>query len=122
MAKPTEDTGWQKPLIVTDNGNPRAELVLPTGVEKKPCMTCKSWEKDEQKLIQFLLANGLQANEAGRYIVAVIAKEFPDRKQYEIDVKSFGYCRRECMPAHMNATCEKWQEIVTREDLKGRIR
>jgi hypothetical protein len=121
MTKPTDDTGWQKPLIITGE-RPHAELALPTGVEEKPCMACKSWEKDEKKLIQFLLSKGMTTNERGKYIVAVIAKEFPDRKQIEIDVKDFGYCRFGCMPTHMYATCDDWKEIITRGDLASRIR
>lgn len=115
MAKPLTDTGWQQPTIVGG----KAILANPTGTEEKPCFTCKSWEKDERKLIEFLVSRGMKAKPNGCYDMAVIAGDLPDRKQIEIDPKDFGFCRQLCMPTHMMATCECWKQRLFAADMRG---
>lgn len=117
MAKPVDEIDWQRPQIVGG----QAVLSNPTGTEEKPCMTCKSWEKDERKLIEYLVAKGMRAKPNGCYDMAVIAGDLPGRRQMEVNPKDFGYCRSLCMPTHMMATCDNWKPTLFREDMAAKL-
>lgn len=99
----------------------RGNVELARGVESKPCMSCRSWEKDERRLIEHLLRRGLKVQEDGTFVTP-IAKDIPGRKSLVIDPKSWGYCRRDSMPTDMLATCENFRPVRTREELLSRVR
>lgn len=116
-------TCWQKIELVGGDGEQSAAglIELASGTEAKPCMMCRSWEGGEpQKLTQHLLARGLKPNAAGKFETP-IARDFKGRKSLEIDPKDYGYCRRDCIPTDMLATCENWQPTITEADFKRRM-
>lgn len=117
------DTGWQP--IVVDGGdgsqNARGHIELARGREFRPCMMCKSFEKDENRLVQHLIARGLKPQPDGSFI-SPIAIDVRDRKPMRINPKNSGYCRREGSVVEWNATCEKWQPTVLIADLAKKIR
>lgn len=117
MANPADGIDWQAPQIVEGKGI----IAAPTGIEEKPCFTCKSWDKNREKLIQFLVSKGMRPKPNGCYDMAVIAGDLPGRRQMEVDPKDFGFCQNLCMPTHMMATCEHWKPTLSREDLAGKI-
>lgn len=117
----TDDTGWRKPdMIQTPEGNATGIVTPSTGLEERPCFTCRSWEKDARKLTQFLTSKGLQPDFEGYYETPV-ARDFHGRKSLRIHPRDFGFCRRQCMPTHMQATCEDWDTVRTRSELQGKI-
>ena len=120
MAKPTEDTGWQKAQLVNTAGGMKGLITPSTGTEVQPCFTCKAWEKDNRKLIQYLLARKLGAADAG-YFETPIARDFQGRTSLKIHPRDFGYCRRQCMPTHMNASCPEWKPTLFINDLQAKI-
>jgi len=118
MAKPIEDTGWQAPRIVDGKGI----IDMPSAVEAKPCWLCKSFDKDTRKLIEYVTAHGMKAEPDGCYVLEEIAGDLPTRKQFRIDPRKTGYCRRLCSLAMDESTCPDWKQRGTREDMKGLIR
>jgi hypothetical protein len=117
----TDDTGWRKPdLVQTPTGNAKGIVTPTTGLEEKPCFTCRSWEKDTQKLTQFLRSKGLQPDADGKYETPIV-RDFNGRRSLKIDPRDFGYCRRQCMPTHMQASCADWNAVRTRSELQGKI-
>ncbi len=84
-------------------------------------MMCKSFEKDEGRLVQHLIARGLKPQPDGSFI-SPIAIDVRDRKPMRINPKSSGYCRREGSVVEWNATCEKWQPTLLIQDLARKIR
>ena len=118
MAKPADEIDWQAPKIVGGKG----VITAPTGIEEKPCFTCKSWDKDTRKLTQFLLTRGLQPDMNGVFETPIVQDFHDGRKSMKVDPKDWGFCRRDTMPTHMMATCEGWKPTVTRADMRGKIR
>lgn len=117
----TDDTGWKKPdIIQAPDGNSKGVIVPATGLESRPCFTCRSWEKDARKLTQFFRAKGLRADAEGYYETPIV-RDFKGRRSLRIHPRDFGYCRRQCMPTHMNATCPDWDATTTRSELQGKI-
>lgn len=122
MAKNPSDTGWQGiSHVVGGEGYARGDIELVKGTEERPCMMCKSWEKDEKRLIEHLLAHGLEPRPDGKFVTP-IAKDFPGRQSLTIDPRSWGFCRFESRPTDCLATCPAWQPVVKAEDLASRIR
>jgi hypothetical protein len=116
-----EDTGWKQGEVITTDKGPTGQIVPATGIEQAPCFTCASWEKDNRKLIQHFNAKGLQPDAEGFYETP-IARDIQGRKSMRIHPRDFGFCRRQCVVSHMNATCPDWAPTRTRGDLAGKIR
>lgn len=116
---------WKPIEITGGDGNSTASgtINLDRAVETRPCMMCRSFEKDNTKLAQHLRARGLTPDAAG-YFHTPIAKDFPGRaeKALKIYLPDYGYCRKECMPVDMQATCERWEQVRTTSELATRIR
>ena len=122
MANPTEDTGWkQAEEIVTPSGQAAGRIVPATGLEQAPCFACASWEKDNKKLIQHFNAKGLEPDAEGCYETPIV-RDFQGRRSLRVHPRDFGFCRRQCVVSHMNATCPDWTPTRTRNDLMGKIR
>jgi hypothetical protein len=116
MAKPIEDTGWQQPEIVEGVGG---VISNPTATEAKPCWACKRWEKDDKKLIEYVVAHGMKLQDDGTYIFEAIAGDLPTRQQMRLDPKTMGYCRSLCCLAHMDSTCDNWAPRLFAADMAG---
>jgi hypothetical protein len=117
------DTGW-KPIIV-DGGDgshsARGHIELSRGTEFHPCAMCRSWEKDERRLVQHLIARGLKPQPDGTFI-SPIALDMRDGQPMRINPKDSGYCRREGSVTEWAATCEKWQPTLLATDLAKKVR
>lgn len=112
------DTGWKKPTNVTGGDEyARGDIELATGTEQRPCFMCRSFEKDERKLTEHLIAKGLEAGPDGKFITP-IAKDIPGRKSLKIAPRDYGWCRKDTMPVDMLATCDKWQQKRTSNDFR----
>lgn len=122
MAKPLDDTGWKAPEIITTSQGTAGVVQMPSETEAKPCFTCKHWDKDTRKLMQYLHVHGLQPNSNGIYTLQI--KDLPGRKSIEVDPKDWGFCMTLAMPTHMNAgaQCEYWQLRVVRDDMRGIVK
>jgi hypothetical protein len=117
------DTGW-KPIIVDggDGSNSAAgHIEMATGREFRPCIMCKSFEKDENRLVQHLIARGLKPQADGSFI-SPIAVDMRDGDPMRIYPKKSGYCRREGSVPEDTATCEKWAPVLLVDDLRRRIK
>lgn len=123
MSNPSNgDSGWRPMTDVVGNDEFAAGKVdMVTGVEKRPCMMCKSWEKDEIKLLRHFATYGLTPDPNG-IITTPIAKDFPGRQSLKIKVKEWGFCRREARPTDDLATCEAWSPTISVEQLRRKIR
>lgn len=120
--KHIEDTGWKQPSVIqTPDGKAKGLIQPATGLETKPCFTCKSWEKDNRKLIQYLVARGLKPDAEGHFETP-IASDFPGRKSMRIHPRDYGYCRRNCYPSAMNASCSGWQPTLFVNDLALKVK
>jgi hypothetical protein len=93
---------------------------LATGIEQRPCIMCRRFEKDQKRLVEHLLAKGLVPDGDGKFTTP-IAKDFPGRKPMKIDPTEFGYCRRDGIITDMMATCEAWSPTKSIVDLKRKI-
>lgn len=119
MAKPVSDTGFRPIQIEGGDGETyaRGRVELATGTEQKPCLTCKSWERDERKLVQYLMSRSmLQVQPDGTF-----RHKDPRQRSLVIDPKSWGWCRRQSIATDSQASCEQWTQIRTREELRTRI-
>lgn len=117
------DTGWKPLKIVGGDGDQHAasRVEMVRGTEARPCLTCKHWERDERRLIEHLLAHGLELRDDGKFVTP-IARDLPGRKSLVIDPKQSGFCRAESSVTQDLATCEKWQPVTTMSELQSRIR
>jgi hypothetical protein len=117
-----QDTGWRAPNLVRTADGIAGQVIPATGMESKPCCMCGSYDKDNRKLVQYLIAHGLTPDETGHFVTPIV-NDFKDgRQSMRIHPDNFGFCIRECMPVDMRATCEKWRPTNTREDLRRKIR
>lgn len=117
------DTGWKKIIATGGDGEHSAsgKIEMVRGSESRPCMMCKSWEKDEKRLIQHLLSIGLEAQPDGCFVTP-IAKDIPGRKSMRLDPKQFGFCRLESTVTQDLASCPSWQQVRLVDDLRSRIK
>jgi hypothetical protein len=129
MADNPEDTGWQKPTdVVGSDEYARGRIELASGIEQRPCQTCKRWEKDTRKTIQHCMSLTTAKTPVRSRLVLLpngnfetpIARDIPGRKSLQIDPTSYGWCRRDGMLTDMLATCENWAPVISREDLGRR--
>lgn len=116
------DTGWRGITPTSGDGvNTAGGVVTPiTGKETKPCVLCRSWEKDEQKLIQHLMRLGLQANPDGSFTTPIV-KDMPGRVSLKIYPKHNGFCRLTSIVTEDLASCADWELVRFKEDLASRI-
>jgi len=129
MADNPSDTGAKKIEIVGGDGDEYARgLVEPvTGMEPHPCMVCRSFEKDDQKLLQLFLSHGFKLRTDGKLDSPTALRDgrvnMPARNLLDvIDPRSFGYCRKQTIPVDQLATCKDWKPTKTASELAGRIR
>lgn len=118
-----EDTGWS-PIIPTSGDGERSaggKIEMIKGNESRPCMMCTSWEKDDKRLVQHLIARGLKPNPDGTF-TSPIARDMRDKTPMILDPKRNGWCRREGSVTEDLASCEKWQPVRLINDLRSRIR
>lgn len=116
-----EAEGWRKLVNVRGNDEQAAGKVdMVTGLESQPCCLCKSWEKDTPRLTKHFNAHGLPINAEG-VITTPIVKDFPGRRVHKLKIQEMGWCRQECRPTEDLATCEKWRQVRTREEMRARM-
>jgi len=117
---PTNDTGPRKIIPVAGDGNRAAKGVVQpvTGLETRACIMCKSFDKDDRKLTEYLRARGMTINIDGSFETP-IAKDLPGMVSMKLDIHDCGFCRFWCYPVEMLATCEKW---VLRRSLEGLVK
>jgi hypothetical protein len=117
-----KDTGWRGIKPVSGDGTTHAGgIVEPiTGKEQKPCCMCRSWEKDEKKLIQHLMSLGLEAN-PDKSFTTPIAKDLPGRVSLKIYPARSGFCRLESTVTEDLASCEKWELVRFISELASRL-
>jgi len=117
------DTGWQPIKIVGGDGDRTAggQVEMVKGNEIRPCVMCRSWERDERKLIEHLMSRKLELMPDGTF-------KSPIRKDYKgthanltIDPKKFGFCRYETSVTEDIASCEKWTPVRTAAELADRL-
>lgn len=117
----TDDTGWRKAQLVTDSEGPKGLISMPTEMQQKPCFMCRSFENDNTKLVQHLLAKGLERNAEGKYITPIV-QDFDGRKSLEIDPLDYGWCRGDGIVTAMAATCASWAMTEKREDMIAKLK
>jgi len=117
-----DDTGW-RPIknIVGDDNAATGQVEMATGLEQRPCIVCRSWEKDTKRLIEHFLANGLKPRPDGTFVTP-IAQDIPGRKSMVINPPDWGYCKRELRPTDGLATCDAWTPVRTASELQSRIK
>lgn len=118
------DTSWQEIVPTTGDGQNTAvgRVKMVEGFQQRPCIMCRSFEKDEKRLVEHLLSYGLLPRPDGVF-TSPIQKDFPDaqgqrRANMTLDPKEYGFCRFECRVVGDEATCEKWS---ARRSLDGLI-
>ena len=89
--------------------------------EPQPCYACRSWEKNERRLVEHLRSRGLTPAADGSYETP-IALDFPGRKSLKIFPKQWGFCRLECRPTQDEATCAEWTPVRSASELQDRLR
>lgn len=122
MADSITDTGW-KPVIVEagDDAQAQGHVEMVTGQEKRPCFTCRAWEKDLAKITRYFIAKGLEARPDGCFLTPIV-KDFGDgRQSMVLDPKVMGWCRRDCIATDMQSTCENWEAVKLASELQSRI-
>jgi len=115
-----DDTGWKRPDVAQTPEGPKGLITPAVGTEPRPCYLCRSWEKDKQKLIQFFVSRGFVADSEGIFETPIV-RDFKGRRSIRVDPRNWGYCRRECIPTEMNATCPDWELAQHRSELMGKI-
>ncbi len=117
-----EDT-WRPIEIVGGDGQRDAagRVELATGTEPHPCMMCRSFEKDEKRLVNHLLAAGLKPEPDGSFTTP-IAQDFKGRNSLKIIPSQWGWCRKNLHPTDMLANCPDWEQVRTASEMASRIR
>ena len=117
-----EDTGWRKPVVTQVPGEAPKGVIQPaTGLESKPCFTCRSWEKDTRRLMQHFQSHGLTPDAEG-YYETPIAKEINGRTSLRIHPRDNGWCNRIGCVSHMNATCPDWKPTRFAKELALKVK
>lgn len=116
-------TCWQGIKITGGDGDRSAsgQIELAHGLEERPCLSCRSFEKDTPRLIRHLLRHKLTPDENGIFTTP-IAKDFPGRVSMRIDPRSSGFCRRDAIVVDMLATCPEYKSVRTVSEFESRIR
>lgn len=116
-----DDAGWRQIIGVSGSDETATGVVEPIrGTEAKPCVICRSWEKNEKKLIEHLKAKGLEVNPDGSFTTP-IAKDIPGRVSLRIYPKRSGFCRLQTQVTEDLATCEHWEPVRFASELASRI-
>lgn len=108
------------PMIKPTAAGPIGHIQAVTGLESKPCFTCRFFNNDRRKLLQFLHSRGLKPDENGFYETPIVG-DFQGRRSLKLDPRSFGFCSDQTMPTHMNATCEQWDLTRNATDLARKV-
>lgn len=103
------------------DGMPTGHIDLTRGTEMRPCLMCAAFEKDEKRLIEYLLAKGLKPDENGIFTTP-IAKDFPGRQSLKMNPKQFGFCRSDGIATMDDATCAHWRPTTLISDLAAKVR
>jgi hypothetical protein len=112
-------TGFKKVNIVGGDGDQYARgLVQPTtGIETRPCMVCRSFEKPGlDKMLRHFLSYGCTVLPDGR-VQSPRPKAAKQGAGLKIDPKDFGFCRRQGIAVDMGATCTDWEQKRTRSEM-----
>ena|SRR3990167_2578349 len=119
MATGPGDTGWQPVTsIVGSEDAAKGKVQMATGLELKPCFTCRSFEDPGlDKMVQHLGAHGLELQTDGTFKTP-IAKEIPGRQSLTLDPKDFGFCRLEVHPVDRLATCPSYVAVKRLSDFQ----
>lgn len=118
---PAPGTGDQRIIPTGGDGETTAtgQVEMVKGYETRPCAMCRSWEKDEKRIVEFFISKGLTLTSDGKFITP-IAKDV-GRVSQTLDPKKFGFCRKDMIPTEDLATCEGFQPVRTTEELRSRI-
>ena len=121
MADETTSYGGT-PQIVRDpsDGQLKGLVQIAQGTEPEPCYLCRSFEKDNRKLIQHFVAHGLKPDENGLFETP-LAQEVKGRRSLKIDPNDYGYCRKNCYTTAMTSHCPSWRLTKFREEMMRKI-
>jgi hypothetical protein len=126
---PPSDSGWKGITGVVGGENYARGVVEPvTGLEERPCLTCKSFEQpDLNRVIKHLNASGsVEMREDGKFEPKHIAEARraglpvkPDGGNPMIlDPHNLGWCRRDAQLTDLLATCPAWQPRKSAADFR----
>ncbi len=82
---------------------------------------CRSFLKDQKRLVDHLLARGLKPEPDGTFTTP-IAQDFKGRNSLRIVPSQWGYCNKNTHPVDMQATCPDWEQVKTSSEMAARIR
>lgn len=113
---------WQQIRITGGDGDRSAtgQIEMAHGLEQHPCLMCRSFEKDRDKLVRHLIRLKLTPDENGIFTTP-IAKDIPGRQSLKLDPRNFGWCRKQTLVVDMLATCPDWTLTRTFDELASRI-
>lgn len=118
-----DDTGWKPINIKGGDGdrNAKGNIEMISAAETRPCVMCRSWERQENKVIEYFIAHKLEAQPDGTF-KSPIRKDFKNtRANLSLDPKKFGWCRYDAICTEDLSTCEKWTPVRTASELSDRI-
>lgn len=119
--QPIKPTGGTIDTKYNEISGAAGVIELATGMEQRPCFLCRSFEKDEKKLVNHLLARGLKPDPDGSFVTPIVG-DFKNRTSLRIHPSQYGYCRRHTMPVDMQATCIDWAQVRTASEMESRIK
>ena len=119
MAKGPGDTGWQPVTSIIGNEEAaKGDVQMATGLETKPCFTCRSFEDPGlERMLQHLAAKGLELQPDGTFKTPIV-RDIPGRKSLTLDPKDFGFCRLEVHPVDRLATCGSYVAVKRLADFQ----
>lgn len=97
------------------------KIEMATGIEQRPCVTCRSFVHDRDKLIRHLLRRGLTPDEDGIFQTP-IAKDISGRKSLRLDPRTHGFCQKQTIVVDFLATCPDYRQVRTASELESRIK
>lgn len=108
--KPINDTGW-KPFenVQSDGAGGASARVQPvTGLEQRPCILCRSWEKNDRKLRKHIASKkDIEVLPDGTFR-HLADQDIKGRESHTYNVRDFGFCRLHGQPAQQLHSCSNW--------------
>jgi hypothetical protein len=106
--------------IVGDGTNAAAgKVAMQKALEQRPCYLCRSWEKDERRLVRHIRSAKLTLMPDGSFESP--AQKDRDGKPMKLHVDRCGYCKRDGIVTEDEATCLQWTQVSRREDMRARL-